>query len=163
VGVVSLGWPRPEILTDAVLDVNVSNPLQAVLRVGADVVKEVEASRARTRLDGAAAEADVPGRMMARVLNGMAGELRAVPVEDARRAEFEVEVMIRRYGIEAEAWTGPAHFFIESEVVLNDVITAAGLASLSPEAMVRTLEGLADFSADQILRSFRRGVQKSRG
>ena len=201
VAVVSLGTPRPEILTDAVLDVNFSNPLQAALRVGADVVKEVEASRARTRLDTAAVEADVSGRMMQRVLRGMAGELRAVPVEDARTAEFELEVVIRRYGIDAETWTGPAHFFIESEVVLreaatgrriwkgkvtereaitpvlvgtagtswqekaavNDMITAAALGSLSPAAMVQMLEGLADFSADRILRSFRRGVEKSRG
>jgi len=201
VGVVQLGAPRPEILTDAFLDVNFSNALQAALRVGADVVKEVEASRARTRLDAAAIEADVSGRMMERVLKGMAGELRAVPVEDSRTAEFEVEVAIRRYGIDADTWTGPAHFFIESEVVLreaatgrriwkgkvtereaitpalvgasgaswqdqaimNDLITAAGLASLSPEAMVRMLEGLADFSADRILRSFRRGLEKSRG
>jgi len=200
VGVVSLGTPRPEILTDAVLDVNFSNPLQAALRIGADVVKEVEASRARTRLDDAAVEADVPGRMMGRVLKGITGELRAEPVENARTADFEVEVVIRRYGIDADTWTGPAHFFIESEVVLreaatgrriwkgkvtereaitpvvvgaagaswqeqavvNDMITAAGLAALSPEAMVRMLEGLADFSADRILRSFRRGLEKSR-
>ncbi len=200
VGVVSLGNPRPEILTDAILDVNFSNPLQAALRIGADVVKEVEASRARARLDAASLEADVSGRMMDRVLNGVAGELRAVPVEDARTAEFEVEVVIRRYGIDADTWTGPAHFFIESEVVLreaatgrriwkgkvterepitpvlvgapnsawpeqavvNDMITAAGLAALSPEAMVRMLEELADFSSDNILRSFRRGLEKSR-
>jgi hypothetical protein len=200
VGVVSLGTPRPEILTEAVLDVDLANPLQAALRIGADVVKEVEASRARTRLDAAAAEADVHGRMMGRVLNGMAGELRAVPVDDVRTAEFEVEVVIRRYGIDADNWTGPAHFFIESEVVLreaatgrriwkgkvtereaitpvllgppgvlgaeqaflNDMVTAAGLASLSPEAMAHMLESLADFSADRILQSFRRGVEKSR-
>jgi hypothetical protein len=201
VGVVSLGSPRPEILTDAVLDLNFSNPLQAALRIGADVAKEVEASRARRRLDEAATEVDVPGRMMDRVLHGVTGELRATPVEDARRAEFELEVFVKRYGIDAEAWLGPAHFFIESEVILrdastgrriwkgkvterepislvilgapgmgwqdqaiaNDVLTAAGLASLSPEAMARTLEALADFSADRVLRSFRRGLEKSRG
>ncbi len=200
VGVVPLGTPRPEILTDSFLDVNFSNPVQAVLRIGADVVKEVEASRARTRLDAAAAEADVSGRMMGRVLTGMAGELRAVPVDDVRSAEFEVEVVIRRYGIDADSWMGPSHFFIESEVVLreaatrrriwkgkvtereaitpsligagvpssqgqaivNDVFTAAGLASLSPSDMHRMLEALADFSADRLLRSFRRGVEKSR-
>jgi hypothetical protein len=199
VGVISLGSPRPEILTDAELDVNFSNPLQAALRIGADVAKEVEASRARGRLDQAALEADVSGRMMDRVLHGVAGELRAVPVEDARRAEFELEVVVKRYGIDADTWLGPAHFFVESEVILreaatgrriwkgkvtereaispvvvsaglgspahaalNDVVTAAGLASLSPEAMVRMLEALADFSADQVLRNFRRGLEKSR-
>jgi len=201
VGVVPLGAPRPEILTDFMLDVNFSNPLQAALRIGADVVKEVEASRARPRLDAAAAEADVHGRMVARVLSGVAGELRAVPVEDARRAEFELEVVIKRYGIDAENWLGPAHFFIESELILreaatgrriwkgkvterdaitpvlvnatgvgwqeqaiaNDILTAAGLSSLSPDAMVQMLEALADFSADRILHNFRRGVEKSRG
>jgi hypothetical protein len=200
VGVISLGSPRPEILTDAELDVNFSNPLQAALRIGADVAKEVEASRARGRLDQAALEADVSGRIMDRVLHGVAGELRAVPVEDARRAEFELEVVVKRYGIDADTWMGPAHFFVESEVILreaatgrriwkgkvtereaispvvvsagglgspahaalNDVVTAAGLASLSPEAMVRMLEALADFSADQVLRNFRRGLEKSR-
>jgi hypothetical protein len=200
VGVVSLGSPRPEVLTDAILDLNFSNPVQAALRIGADVVKEVEASRARRRLDEAASEVDVPGRMMDRVLQGVAGELRATPVEDADRAEFELEVFVKRYGIDAEAWLGPAHFFIESEVILreastgrriwkgkvtdrepispvllgtpgvgpqehaiaNDVLTAVGLASLSPEAMARTLEALADFSADRVLRSFRRGLEKSR-
>lgn len=200
VGVVSLGSPRPEILTDAFLDLNLSNPLQAALRIGADVVKEVEAPRARGRLDVAAAEVDVPGRMMDRVLHGVAGELRAIPLEDARDAEFELEVFVQRFGIDAEAWLDPAHFFIESEVVLkeaatgrriwkgnvterepispvllgttgvgwqeqaiaNDVLTAASLASLSPEAMARTLEALADFSADRVVRSFRRGLEKAR-
>jgi hypothetical protein len=201
VGVVSLGSPRPEILTDAVLDLSFSNPLEAALRIGADVAKEVEASRARKRLDEAASEVDVSGRMTGRVLHGVAGELRATPVEDARGAEFELEVFVKRYGIDAEGWLGPAHFFIESEVILreastggrvwkgkvserepispvllgtpgmgwqnqaiaNDVLTAAGLASLSPEAMARALEALADFSADRVLRSFRRGLEKSRG
>jgi len=201
VGVVSRGTPRPEILTDAMLDVNLSNPLQAALRIGADVVKEVEASRARPRLNTAAAQADVQGRMVARVLSGVAGDLRVVPVEDARRAEFELELVVKRYGIDAESWLGPAHFFIESELILreaatghriwrgkvtereaitpvlvnatgvgwqeqaiaNDILTAAGLSSLSPEAMVHMLEALADFSADRILQNFRRGVEKSRG
>jgi hypothetical protein len=200
VGVVSLGSPRPEILTDAVLDLDFSNPLKAALRIGADVVKEVEASRARKRLDEAASQVDVSGRMTDRVLHGVAGELRATPVEDAHGAEFELEVFVKRYGIDAEGWLDPAHFFIESEVILreastgrrvwkgkvserepispvllgapgmgwqeqaiaNDLLTAAGLTSLSPEAMARALEALADFSADRVLRSFRRGLEKSR-
>jgi hypothetical protein len=200
VGVVALNTPRPELLTNDVVDVNLSNPLQAALRIGADLVKEVEAARARPRLDSAAAVADVQGRMMGRVLHGAAGELRAVPVEDWREAEFEVEVVVKRYGVDAEAWASPIHFFIESEVILreaatgrriwkgkvterepvtrllvgwsvpggpaqapaNDVITAAALATLSSDQMVHVLEALADFSADRVLRQFRKGVEKSR-
>lgn len=138
VGVVSLGSPRPEILTDAVLDVNLSNPLQAALRIGADVVKEVEASRARGRLDTAAVEADVPGR---RIWKGKVTEREAI----------------------TPALVGGVGSSWQEQAAVNDLITAAGLASLSPEAMVRMLEGLADFSADRILRSFRRGLEKNRG
>jgi hypothetical protein len=176
------------------------SPLQAALRIGADVVKEVEAARARPRLAAAADAVDVGEIMTARVLRGVAAELRATPLEDPARAEFELEVVIRRHGIDAEGWLSPAHFFVESEVVLreaatgrriwkgkvterepispvllrslgpdwervqvaNDVITAAGLGSLSTDDMTRVLEGLAEFSADRVLRKFRSGVEKSR-
>ncbi len=205
VGVVALGQPRPEILTNAVLELNRTTPLQTVLQIGADVLKEVEAARARGRLDEAALAADVPGRMMDRLLHGVAGELRATPEDDPRRAEFELEVRVKEYGIDADHWLGPAHFFLEAELVLresasgtriwrgktkertpltpslvvsgtagtvhpnplpvaaaNDVLTAAALASLSPLAMQEILEALADHSADALLRSFRRGLEKSR-
>ncbi|TVP45857.1 MAG: hypothetical protein EA350_08180 [Gemmatimonadales bacterium] len=202
VSVVALGNPRPQVLTNPELEVNLSNPLQAALRIGADVLKEVEAARARPRLEAAATKADVQGRMMEQVLHGVAAELRAIPVPaaDARSAEFEVEVVLKRYGIDADGWLSPAHFFVESEVVLreaatgrriwkgkvtereavtprllgmrgtvwaegeivNDVITAAGLSSLSSEAMVHALEALADFSGDAVLRKFRRGLEASR-
>ncbi len=186
VSVVSLGSPRPEILTSPVLDLSATSPLQAALRIGADLVKEVEAARARGRLTEAANQVDVPGRMTERVFHGVARELRATPAGDAR---------------DAETWLGPAHFFMESEVVLreaatgrriwkgkvtereaispalvgtpgmgwqeesvvNDVLTAAGLAALSPEAMSRMLEAMADLSADRTLRNFRRGLERSRG
>ncbi len=123
VGAVAHLTPRPEILTNPTLDLDFRNPLQAALRIGADVVKEVEASRARPRLAAAADSADVGGRMMERVLGGVALELRATPVDDAARAEFELEVLVKRYGIDAENWLAPAHFFVESEVVLREAAT----------------------------------------
>lgn len=200
VGAVALTTPRPEILTNPSLDLDLRSPLQAALRIGADVVKEVEAARARPRLAAAADAVDVGEIMTARVLRGVAAELRATPLEDAARAEFELEVVIRRHGIDADGWFSPAHFFVESEVVLreaatgrriwkgkvterepispvllrslgadwervqvaNDVITAAGLGSLSTDDMTRVLEGLAEFSADRVMRKFRSGVEKSR-
>jgi hypothetical protein len=202
ISVVALGNPRPEVLTNPELELNFSNPLQAALRIGADLLKEVEAARARPRLEAAATKADVQGRMMELVLYGVAAELRAVPAprDDARGAEFEVEVVIRRYGIDADGWLSPAYFFVESEVVLreaatgrriwkakvtereavtprllgmrgtgwaehemvNDVLTAAGLSSLSTESMVRALGALADFSGDAVLRKFRKGLEASR-
>jgi hypothetical protein len=198
--VVASHVPHPEILTNDELDVDLRNPVQAALRIGADLVKEVEAARARPRLREAARTADVGGRMMERVLNGMAAELRAVPVDDVRRADFEAEVRVRRFGIDADAWLAPAHFFIESEVILrdgltgrriwkgkvkereplnalrawhlssasmgtgpvSDVITAAALGSLSEQQMAEMLEALADFSADRMLRRFRKGLDRAR-
>jgi hypothetical protein len=123
VGAVALNTPRPEILTSIELDVDFRSPLQAALRIGADVVKEVEAARARPRLAEAARSADVGGLMMDRVLRGVAAELRATPVDDVARADFELEVVVKRYGIDAEAWLAPAHFFVESEVVLRETAT----------------------------------------
>lgn len=123
VGVAMVNAPRPELLTNDVLEVDFDNPLQAVLSIGADLVKEVEASRARPRLYEAATAADVAGRMRERVLHGVAGELRAVPVSDVAATEFEVEVRVKRYGIDADAWLEPAHFFVESEVVLLEAAT----------------------------------------
>jgi len=200
VAVVALNTPRPEILTNEELDVDLKSPLQTMLRIGADLVKEVEASRARPRLDSAARTVDVGGRMTERVLRGVAAELRAVPAVEPRTADFEVEVHVKRFGIDAETWLGPAEFFIESEVVLretatgrriwkgkvterepltrpaasylppeglatrpvNDVLTAAALSSLSAEEMSGMLEALSDFSADRILRNFRKGLEKAR-
>lgn len=123
VGVALVNAPRPELLTNEVLDLDFDNPLQAVLRIGVDLVKEVEAARARPRLYEAATVADVPTRMREQVLQGVAGELRARPVADPAEAEFEVEVAIQRYGIDADSWHGPAHLFVESEVVLRDAAT----------------------------------------
>lgn len=120
VGVVSLNMPRAEILTASVLDLDASNPLQAALSLGSDLIKEIEASRARPRLEEAARAADVGGRMMDRVHRGVSAELRAVPVEDLSEAEFELEVQVKRYGIDADGWLDPANFFVESEVVLRD-------------------------------------------
>lgn len=206
VGVVMLNAPRPELLTNEVLEVDLANPLQAALKIGGDLVKEVEAARARPRLYEAAGTADVMGRMSERILYGVAGQLRAVPVRDLQEMEYEVEVMIKRYGIDADAWLEPAHFYVEAEVVLretatgrriwkgkvtereaiapqllglssghggrrngaviadvtNDVLTAAALSSLSTEEMVHTLEALADFASDSMLRKFQKGLEKSK-
>lgn len=118
-----LNAPRPELLTNDVLDLDLGSPLQAALRIGADLVKELEAARARPRLYEAAEAADVAGRMRERVHHGVAGELRAVPVMELQEVEFEVEVVIKRYGIDAEAWLEPAHFFVESELVLREAAT----------------------------------------
>jgi len=192
--------PRPEILTDAFVDVDLRNPLLAALRVGADLVKEVEAARARPRLEEAALEAGVGPRMEERILRGVATQLRAIPAQDPLAADFEMELVVKRMGIDAEAWLSPAHFFVESEVTLreaatgrriwrgkvtereavaplllvdagggttgsraaNDVLTAAGLSTLSTPEMVRVLEALADFAADRTLERFRRGLEAAR-
>jgi hypothetical protein len=147
-GVVPLGTPRPEILTNDELEVDLQDPVRTLFRVGADLVKEVEAARARPRLQAAAEDADVGSRMMERVLRGVAGELRAVPLEGSSAAEYELEVRVKRYGIDAEAWTRPAHFFVEAELVLREGATGRRIwkgkvterEAITP-ALLATLEG----------------------
>ena len=130
----------------------------------------------------------------------MATQLRAIPAQDPLAADFEVELVVGRMGIDAEAWLSPAHFFVESEMTLrevvtgrrigrgkvtereavaplllvdarvgatgsraaNDILTAAGLSTLTTPEMVRVLEALADFAADRTLERFRRGLEAGR-
>jgi len=123
VAMVAMELPRPEIVTNEMLDVDVRSPLLAALRVGADLVKEVEAARARPRLDSAVVQADVGGRMTGRLLKGISTQLRAIPTADPLQADFEVELVVKRMGIDTESWMGPAHFFVESEVTLREAAT----------------------------------------
>ncbi len=96
------------------------DPVHAVLKVGARVVKEIQAAEVRARLDSATHQVDVGGRMADRTLQRAARWLRARPVEREADADFIVEVRLRDYGIDAKDWDAAAHFFVDAEVSLID-------------------------------------------
>ena len=133
---------------------------------------------------------DLSARLTARAHERAAFHLRAVPVEKGREADFLTEVLVEEYGIDADSWEAAANFFVHARLVLSDartgrqiwdtdisskdriapvvfapgairdVITARALASQSVEEMVRTLERLADYSADRITERLREALEK---
>jgi hypothetical protein len=122
-GLVSIAPAYPEVLGGAALRVDPDRPLDALLRVGSEIAREVQKHQIRPRLDSAAVTVDVEARLSERLLDNAARHLRAVPAADARTADFELEVRIRRYGIVASAWTAPAYFLIDADMMLLDGAT----------------------------------------
>ena len=120
VGVVTVAPPHPDVFTDEDFWVGGGSLFEVAVRVAAGIVREAEADRARARLDSAVAVVDVAERMSARVLEQGARQLRARPVEVASDADFEIELRVRRYGIEADSWSDQAYFVIDADVLLLD-------------------------------------------
>jgi len=112
--------PYPDVLTGPWFPDVSENPLITALKLGSRVAREVEANRIRARLDSAVNGVDVVGRMADRTLERSARILRMRPVDAEADAEFVVEVVLRKYGIDAKDWNAAAHFFIDAEVYLLD-------------------------------------------
>jgi hypothetical protein len=119
-GLVAFGPAHPEVLGGMSLRVDTDDPVDALVRIGSEAAREVQAQRVRPRLSEAAARVDVRGRIAARTLEHGARHLRAEPVADPRRADYELEIRIRRYGIVAASWTSPAYFLVDAEMTLLD-------------------------------------------
>lgn len=194
--VVTTTPPRPEILSGDDVDLSGESVAGALLRIGTGIAKEVQAGKARARIDSAVVSVDVAGRLADRVLEQGARQLRARPVPDAGAGEYELEVRVRKYGIEADDWDSQARFFMEADVflldgasgseiwkarvkehedinrnawgmepagVVNDLVTAGALATLSVQEIERALEYLADYCGDRVVDKLRKGLRKARG
>jgi hypothetical protein len=120
VAVVTVAPPRPDVFTDDDLWFGGGSLLEVAVRVASDIARDVQAERARARLDSAVAVVDVPARMSARVLEQGARELRGRAVANVQDAEFEIELRVKRYGIEADSWDDQASFTIEADVLILD-------------------------------------------
>jgi hypothetical protein len=120
VAVVTVAPPHPDVFTTGDFWLPDRGLFEAVVRVAADIVREAEAERARARLDSAVAVVDVAGRMSGRVLEQGARQLRGRAVQSVQEADFEIELRVQRYGIQADSWDDQARFVIEAEVLLLD-------------------------------------------
>ena len=119
----AIAWvdaPDPRVLTGPYFLDHPQNPVHLLVAAGTAIAKEVEASKARERLDSATALVDLRGRMGERTLEGAARYLRARPIESQDDADFILEVRLRRWGIDAKEWSADAHFFVDAEVHLLD-------------------------------------------
>jgi hypothetical protein len=121
--VVTTAPPHPEVLTDDEWDIDESSLLDAFVSVGTRVAREVSAEKARQRLDSATAAVDVSARMADRVHEGANRILRTRTVAADVDPDFELEVRIEEYGIEADDLDAAAAFRVRARVYLRDGAT----------------------------------------
>ncbi len=142
--VATVAPPYPEVLSEMHLGVDTQHPVLSLLKAGAEMAREVSVRDFETRLDSAAQEVDVSQRMGQRVLKNGARQLRAVPVDDGRNADYELEIRVRQYGINASSWTSAAHFMIDADLRLLDGATGRRIW----KAHVRATEPVRSTSID---------------
>lgn len=117
--VVYIAPPSPELLTSYYDLTNSQNPLEAVVRAGADVAREKEGRRANARLDSASSRIDIPSVLAQRTLQRASRYLGTRPVADENQADYLMEVRMERFGINAKA-DEAAYLFTYAEAVLLD-------------------------------------------
>ena len=190
--VVYVAPPSPELLT-SYYDLRTSqNPLEAVVRAGADVAREREGRRASARLDSATSRIDIPAVLAKRTLERASRYLGTRPVTDQNQADYLMEVRMERFGINAKA-DEAAYLFTFAEAVLLDrrtgreiwninvhgrdrltpyvessspipgsVITASTLGSVTVADFQGALNQLMDYSSNLITNELRSALRDVR-
>lgn len=118
-GVVSEVPYRPDVLSGSLFDLRSSgDPLRDAIRVGARVVREVEAAGLQARLDSAAARIDVGYVLEDNTLERAARYLGSEPVSGGTGSDYLLELIVVDYGVFADSWDTTAEFFIEADAAL---------------------------------------------
>ncbi len=190
--VVYIAPPAPVLLTSYYDLTNSQNPLEAVVRAGADVAREKEGRRASARLDSATARIDIPTVLAQRTLQRASRYLGTRPIADENQADYLMEVRMERFGINAKA-DEAAYLFTYAEAVLLDrrtgreiwninvhgrdrltpyvqstspipgsVITASTLGSVSVADFQGALNQLMDYSSNLITDELRAALRDVR-
>jgi hypothetical protein len=190
--VVYVAPPSPVLLTSYYDLRHSQNPVEAVVRAGADVVREREGRRAHARLDSATARIDIPAVLAHRTLERASRYLGTRPITDEHQADYLMEVRMERFGINAKA-DEAAYLFTYAEAVLLDrrtgreiwninvhgrdritpyvqsssripgsVITASTLGSVSVADFQGALNQLMDLSSNVITNELRSALRDVR-
>jgi hypothetical protein len=190
--VVYIAPPSPELLTSYYDLSSSQNPIEAVVRAGADVAREREGRRANARLDSASARIDIPSVLAQRTLQRASRYLGTRPTTDENQADYLMEVRMERFGINAKA-DEAAYLFTFAEAVLIDrrtgreiwnvnihgrdrltpyvesnsripgsVITASTLGSVSVADFQNALNQLMDLSSNSITDELRAALRDVR-
>jgi hypothetical protein len=190
--VVYVAPPAPELLTSYYDLRNSQNPVEAVVRAGADVAREREGRRANARLDSATTRVNIPAVLAQRTLERASRYLGTRPVTDENQADYLMEVRMSRFGINAKA-DEAAYLFTFAEAVLIDrrtgreiwnvnihgrdrltpyiesdsripgsVITASTLGSVSVADFQNALNQLMDSSSNLITNELRAALRDVR-
>lgn len=180
--VVHFATPAPELRTGG-YGSEAEDAVGVVLAAGGRMARELEARRARGRLDSAATRLDLAGRMADRTLERAGRYLGTRAVEDRAEADYLLEVDVRDLALDArsdrihlvvaaeavlldgrtgrEIWTAdvrgadPLSPDLAAGTVLEDVLGAGALTLLSVEDFELVLSRMADYTADRIARELR--------
>jgi len=117
--VVVLSSPAPSLLTSSYNLRADDDPVTAVLRNGTTAAKNVEANRARARLDSATARVGPTGDLAQRTLERASRYLGTRPVSSANDADFLLEVRMKNFGLDARG-SSSAYLYTNAEAVLLD-------------------------------------------
>jgi hypothetical protein len=117
--VVYIAPPAPELLTNYYDLTESRNPIQAVVRAGADAVKEREGRRASARLDSATARVNLQAALAQRTLERASRYLGTQATTNQQQADYLMEVRMERFGINAKG-DNAAYLFTFAEAVLLD-------------------------------------------
>ncbi len=184
--------PRAGISTGGEVYIDKKDPIGTILSVGGTIAKEIEAAKARARLDSAMTLVEIPAIIEEEVLFKAAELLNSRPINEVKAADFVLNFDFKEYGIDAESWVGGVRFVIDVKTELidqkrgrriwkkhinereavsptlfglgsvNKVIDAVALSKLSVEEMAAGLENLAHYTADRIARQLYNDFVKSR-
>ena len=193
VAVVAIVPPRPYVETGYGPELAGRGVLGALVAVGSSVYKEVQASKLRARLDSASAGMDLSDRIAGGVLERSARYLGARAVETSRDADFQIEVHVDEYGIDARDWDNGARFHIEARLLMldregrevwkgkvseneeltsswfspgaaaSDVWTGSALGDLTVREAEEAFNAIADHTADRLAEKLRKAMEKVRG
>jgi hypothetical protein len=114
---VVLGTPAPGIVTGS-YDLRSEDVVELAAKAGSKVVKDVEARRARARMDSATSRMRLTDSLAKYALERSSRYLGVRPVTSAADADFLLEIHMRNYGIDVSGST--ASLYTNAEVVLLD-------------------------------------------
>ena len=190
--VVAVIPPRPYVDTGDDVDLTGMNAVGAILKVGTSIYKESQAGKLRQRLDSASVALDLADRIAGTVLDRSARYLGARAVDTSLDADFQLEVDVEEYGVDAREWDDGARFHIKARMTLldrdgrevwegkvdeddqvtrswfavgspgADIVTGRALGDLSIRELEAALNDVADYAADRLSEKLRSGVEKAR-
>lgn len=115
---VVLGTPAPGLITGG-YDLRTEDVVELAAKMGSKVVKDVEARRARARMDSATARMRLTDSLAKRALERSSRYLGVRPSTSAADADFLLEIHMRNYGLDASG-SSTATLYTNAEAVLLD-------------------------------------------
>ena len=116
---VSIAQPAPGLLTGGYDLDRAEGITDAVIRASTGVAKDVEARKARARLDSATWRTNLTGELASRTLGRTSRYLGVRPVTSANSADYLLEIHMHSFGLDARS-SSAAYLYTNAEAVLLD-------------------------------------------